>query len=134
MKLRALKAVALGLALAIGLVGCGGDPDNGSKGNTGDSGGSTGSLTIAKPDGPITTQNNNPFVGDGSASRLSYSNVIYEPLAIVNLIDPSAEPEPWLAKEFQWNDDYTSVEFTARDGVKWSDGKEFTAQDIAFTF
>ena len=134
MKLRALKAVVLGLALAIGLVGCGGDPDNGNKGNTGDSGGSTGSLTIAKPDGPITTQNNNPFVGDGSASRLSYSNVIYEPLAIVNLIDPSAEPEPWLAKEFQWNDDYTSVEFTARDGVKWSDGKEFTAQDIAFTF
>ena len=134
MKLRALKAVVLGLALAIGLVGCGGDPDNGSKGNTGASGGSTGSLTIAKPDGPITTQNNNPFVGDGSASRLSYSSVIYEPLAIVNVIDPSAEPEPWLAKEFQWNDDYTSIEFTARDGVKWSDGEEFTAQDIAFTF
>lgn len=139
MKLKALNAVALGLALSIGLTGCGGGSDGGDSGtngkeNAGSSGESSGSLTIAKPDGPITTQNNNPFVGDGSAARLSYSNVIYEPLAIVNAINPSAEPEPWLAKEFKWNDDYTSLELTARDGVKWNDGKDFTADDIAFTF
>ena len=30
--------------------------------------------------------------------------------------------------------DGKSVTFTLRDGVKWSDGKPFTADDVAFTF
>ncbi|WP_296137993.1 ABC transporter substrate-binding protein [uncultured Tessaracoccus sp.] len=136
MKLRALSAFAMSMALAAGLSGCAGSAGEGANagGNGGTSQDSTGSLTIAKPDGPITTQNNNPFVSDGSAARLSYSNVIYEPLAVVNLIDPSSEPEPWLAEELKWNDDYTSIELTARDGVKWNDGEDFTAEDIGFTF
>lgn len=68
------------------------------------------------------------------ASRLGYINAILEPLAIVNLVDPSKPTTPWLASEIKWADDYKSVELTARDGVKWNDGQAFSADDIAFTF
>jgi len=133
MKLRkSLVAASMITALGVtALAGCSSDGDGGNKPSTpaGD-----GSLTIAKPDGPITVENNNPWVGDSSAQRLGYANALFEPLAITNSVDPTADPVPWLASEFEWSEDYTSVAITARDGVTWSDGESFTADDIAFTF
>ncbi|MCR2791715.1 ABC transporter substrate-binding protein [Microbacterium sp. zg.Y625] len=120
--------VAAGVAAALVLTGC-------SAGGSNDAGPEAGAaLTIAKPDGPITTEGNNPWVGDSSALRLGYANAIFEPLGIVNLVDPSAEVKPWLASEITWADDYTSVSLTAREGVTWNDGEPFTVDDIAFTF
>ena len=128
MRLRS-SLVAVGLAAAIALTGCGagGDDDQASAGDGA-------SLTIAKPDGPITTESNNPWVTDSSAMRLGYANALFEPLGIVNLVDPTADVVPWLASEIAWADDYTSVQLTARDGVTWNDGEDFTADDIAYTF
>ncbi len=40
---------------------------------------------------------------------------------------------PWLATKWNWNQDFTEIKITARDGVKWSDGKDFTAKDIAYS-
>lgn len=91
-------------------------------------------LTIAKPDGAIATESNNPWVGDSSGLKLGYINQILEPLAIVNTISPSDPVVPWLASDIQWSDDYMSLTVTARDGVTWNDGEPFTAEDIAFTF
>ncbi|HEY0187210.1 MAG TPA: ABC transporter substrate-binding protein [Cellulomonas sp.] len=121
-------AVAIGLAAVLALAACSGTADDSGTGSTG------ASLTIAKPDGAIATESNNPFVGDTSAMTLGYINAILEPLGIVNLIDSSQETTPWLAQEIVWNDDYTSVALTARDGVRWSDGEDFTAEDIEYTF
>lgn len=121
-------AIAATVALALALTGCGkSDPESGTAQGTA-------ALTIAKPDGAIPAENNNPWIGDSSALRLGYANAIFEPLAFVNLIDPAAEVVPWLASEIKWADDYKSVALTAREGVKWNDGKDFTADDIAFTF
>jgi peptide/nickel transport system substrate-binding protein len=39
-----------------------------------------------------------------------------------------------LAASYQWDSNGTSITFTLRDGVKWSDGQPFTADDVAFTF
>lgn len=58
-------------------------------------------------------------------------NWFYEPLVWVNHTD-AYTPEPWLAKSWQWNDDYTTVTFTLRQ-LTWSDGKPFTADDVVFT-
>src|ERR1044071_626974 len=42
--------------------------------------------------------------------------------------------EPELAESWKWNDDYTKLTFKLRDGVKWHDGKPFTASDVKCTF
>lgn len=123
--------IAAGIAAALVMTGC-------SSGDASTDGGaapqSGAALTIAKPDGAIATESNNPWVGDSSGLKLGYVNAIFEPLGIVNLVDPSAETKPWLASEITWSDDYSSVTLVARDGVTWNDGEDFTAEDIEFTF
>ena len=128
-----LAAAALGAALMVTtLAGCSAGDSGGNNGSEG--AGSGAPLTIAKPDGSISTESNNPWIPDSSANRLGYINAMLEPLGIVSLIDPTKPTEPWLAQEITWADDYKSVTLTARDGVTWSDGEPFTADDIAYTF
>ena len=91
---RSLIAVGAITALSVGaLAGCS------SSGSTddGDSGGTGAALTIAKPDGAITTESHNPYLGDSSASKYGYAKVIFEPLALVN---PTGDlgTTPWLAE------------------------------------
>jgi len=119
---------AVGLAAALVLTGCAG-----GTGETPDPAGSGAALTIAKPDGAITTESNNPYLGDSSASKYGYGKVLFESLALVN---PTGDlgTTPWLAEEVTWNEDYTQLTAKARAGVTWSDGEEFTADDIAFSF
>lgn len=130
MKLRkSLIAVAAISALSISaLAGC---AAGGS--NEGDGGGSGAALTIAKPDGAITTESNNPYVGDSSASKYGYGKVIFETLGLVNQTG-DREVTPWLAESIEWNDDYTAVTVVPRKDVTWSDGEPFTADDIVFTY
>lgn len=118
---------AVGMAAALALTGC-------AAGNTdGDPAGSGAALTIAKPDGAITTESHNPYLGDSSASKYGYAKVMFEPLALVN---PTGDlgTTPWLAESVEWNDDYTELTVVPRSGVTWSDGTEFTGDDIVFTF
>jgi len=132
MRLKSSMIVASVVA-ALALSGCSGTDanDDGSAAPAPEAGAA---LTIAKPDGAITTESNNPWVGDSSGLKLGYINDILEPLAIVNTINPSDPVIPWLASDIQWADDYKSVTVTARDGVTWNDGEAFTADDIAFTY
>lgn len=115
---------ALGLSLSVGAC----SSTSGGVSNESES------LTIAKPDGAVGAQNNNPFIADASGVKLGYAYAIYEPVGIVDLVDPSREVVPWLASKIEWSDDYTSVKLTARTDVKWNDGKDFSADDIAFTY
>ncbi|GAA0433917.1 ABC transporter substrate-binding protein [Leifsonia naganoensis] len=81
----------------------------------------------------LATQINNPFIATGSGQSLGYNRMIFEPLAMVNPVGKN-ETTPWLASKVEWNSDYTQLTVTPREGVKWSDGKPFTADDIVFTF
>jgi peptide/nickel transport system substrate-binding protein len=42
--------------------------------------------------------------------------------------------EPELAENWSWNEDGTRLGFRLRHGVKWHDGKPFTAQDVKCTW
>ncbi|GAA1922442.1 ABC transporter substrate-binding protein [Microbacterium aoyamense] len=125
MRLRTSLAAA-GIATALVLTGCAG-------GGTDSSSSDGAALTIAKPDGAISTESNNPYLGDSSASKYGYGKVIFESMALLN---PTGDlgTTPWLAEEVTWNDDYTQLTAKARSGVTWSDGEDFTAEDIAFSF
>ena len=43
-------------------------------------------------------------------------------------------PEPMLAESWEWNDDSSSITFSLRDDVYWSDGVKFSAYDVVFSF
>ncbi|BDV31285.1 ABC transporter substrate-binding protein [Microbacterium terricola] len=131
MRLRTSLAV-VGIATALVLTGCAGAGTDDNTSNEG-TGQGTVALTIAKPDGAISTESNNPYLGDSSAAKYGYGKVIFESLALVN---PTGDlgTTPWLAESVTWNDDYTQLTAKARSGVKWSDGEDFTAEDIAFSY
>lgn len=60
---------------------------------------------------------------------------IYEPLFYFNPLEPiDQEPVPLLGQTYSWNEDGTELTVTVREGVSWSDGTAFTANDVAFTF
>ena len=40
---------------------------------------------------------------------------------------------PWLAEGFDFSPDFKEFTITLRDGVTWSDGRPFTAEDVVFT-
>ena len=48
--------------------------------------------------------------------------------------NPDLSLQPMLATSWSTNDDATEWTFELREGVKFSNGKEFTAEDVVFTF
>jgi len=41
---------------------------------------------------------------------------------------------PNVAKDYEWNSDFTTLTFTLRKGHKWSNGEPFTARDVEFWY
>jgi peptide/nickel transport system substrate-binding protein len=127
-------AVALSTAAVFALAGCNAG-SNLDQGNA--SGGSPGAqksdvvMTIGGNAGPFQ-ENFNPF----SPNVLSLTQgVIYEPLFYFNQLKPlDQEPVPVLGTDYAWNDDGTALTIGIQEGVTWSDGEPFTADDVAFTF
>ena len=120
-----LAAGALVVAAGLAFTGC-----SAGGGGGGDASGKV--LTIGMPNGP-QAPNQNPLATGSASLSLGYAYVVYESLMQINELHPTDDPTPWLAESVEWNDDSTQAVITARDGVKWSDGEDFTADDIAFS-
>jgi peptide/nickel transport system substrate-binding protein len=90
-------------------------------------------LTIGMPNGP-QQPNQNPLATGSASLSLGYAFAVYESLMQVNELKPTDPPTPWLAESVEWNDDYTELTVVPRADVTWSDGEDFTADDIAFSF
>ena len=69
--------------------------------------------------------NYNPF-----SPNVLIGNYIYEPLLVANSF--ACKYEPWLATAYEWKDPQ-NLQFTIREGIKWSDGQPFTPDDVVFT-
>ncbi|MGL5529180.1 MAG: ABC transporter substrate-binding protein [Plesiomonas shigelloides] len=75
-------------------------------------------------------RNFNPYL---NTSLRTTNDFIYEPLVVFNEMKGN-EPVFRLATGFTMAPDLKSITFDIRDGVKWSDGQPFTADDVVFSF
>ncbi|WP_421869088.1 ABC transporter substrate-binding protein [Motiliproteus sp.] len=53
---------------------------------------------------------------------------------LVRFSDDLSTVVPNVAKSWEWNDDFTVLKVMLRKGHKWSDGQDFTAEDVAFWY
>src|SRR5215813_12730144 len=73
----------------------------------------------------------NPYSGFLVQSAEVYADT-YDNLQ--NLASKDFAPSPGLATKWTHSADGLTWTFTIRQGVKWSDGQPFTAQDVVYTF
>jgi peptide/nickel transport system substrate-binding protein len=73
----------------------------------------------------------NPFLGVEANSYEMWA-LMYDYLVNYSMEDMS--PAPGLAEKWDTSSDGKTWTFHMRDGVKWSDGQDLTADDVAFTY
>ncbi|CAL9372990.1 Oligopeptide-binding protein AppA [Streptomyces sp. enrichment culture] len=110
-------------AAALGLAASGCSADGGGSGADGPA--TLVAYTGQSGDYQINFNPYSPTMIDGPGS-------VYEPLFFYNVARKD-EPRPRLGKEFSWNEKGTELTVTLREGVKWTDGRPFTADDVVFT-
>ena len=127
---RRFLLAAVGGAGALALAGCKGSKSSaGSAGSAGSAPqGAAPRATMRLADGALGFPS--PFASNGGPGYQQMS-LVYDTLLWQ---DGSGTLLPWLAKSFKVSDDHLTYTFELRDGVKWSDGQPFTADDVAFTF
>lgn len=70
------------------------------------------------------------FLGPGDHNN--YTRVVYD--ALVRHAPDGSQVIPHIAKGWEANDDFTEWTIFLREGMKWSDGAPFTADDIMFWY
>lgn len=72
----------------------------------------------------------NPMV-PGFRGDAGYNQALMEPLFILNY--ETGEIEPWLGESFTPNETLDVWTLTLKEGITWSDGEPYNADDIVFT-
>jgi peptide/nickel transport system substrate-binding protein len=94
---------------------------------------SGGTLHVVMPWGSILS-NFNPLTWNGGTGTTAGGtlSLLYEPIFYNNPYTGAITP--LLGTSYKWQDQNLKLVVTTRGGVKWSDGKSFSAGDVAFTF
>jgi peptide/nickel transport system substrate-binding protein len=72
----------------------------------------------------------NPLV-PGARRDHGFHQALIEPLFILNY--ETGEIEPWLGESFTANETQDVWTLKLREGIKWSDGEDFNADDVVFS-
>jgi peptide/nickel transport system substrate-binding protein len=80
---------------------------------------------------PTFVRNFNPYV-TGLPTTAFARGGFYEPLVVTTVTDEVRE-HLWLASKYDWSKDGKTLTLTVRSGVKWSDGKPLTADDVVYS-
>ena len=125
-----MKSLAVTAILVLGVAAC----SSGSKPS------SSGSPAAGKPlvidDTPLSpmTQTFSPYAATSTGYVVNAQSLYNEPLFIWNTLNPNQAPYDILATGYSWSNGGKTLTLAIRPGVKWNDGKPFSASDVAFTF
>jgi len=81
--------------------------------------------------GVVNNPTNFNWMVPGTARNQGMHQAVWEPLFILNY--ETGEIEPWLGESFESNEGLDVWTLTLREGITWSDGEAFDAEDVAFT-
>jgi peptide/nickel transport system substrate-binding protein len=129
MKHPIMKSLVVAGALSMAIAACSSSPGHGKPGATKGM-----PLVIVDNTGQTYTQSFNPYVSTSLGNANNTTALIYEPLLMFNIMQPTQPPIPWLATAYKWSNGGKTLTFTIRSGVKFSDGKPLTAADVAYSF
>ncbi len=87
-------------------------------------------LNLDNEQGMLWACSFNPFLPTSSPYSVGLT---YETLDFIDALE-NAKVTPWLASAYAWSNANKTLTFTIRSGVKWTDGKPFSAADVAYTF
>ena len=140
----------LPVVLSVSLAACGGSAPAATTSDAPAAGGDTASQPAAAPGGLSEVPRNRTFKlmrGGVSGQHADYelwnpyaigsnhqngANIMYEPLAFYSAF--ADEETLWLAESYSYNEDSTELTIKTRQGISWSDGQPFSAEDVAYTF
>src|SRR5215472_5601662 len=133
MKHAVIKSLAVGAILSMAVAACG---SSGSTSSGGNSSASATGKTLVIDDTPLSpmTDTFNPYSATSTGHVVTADSLYNEPLFIWNILSPGQAPYQVLATGYKWSDGGKTLTLTTRSGVKWNDGKPFSASDVAFTF
>src|SRR5438105_11288974 len=132
MSMKRIKWLAALATVGMFVAACGGS-SSGTSSSTANTGKVGGKLVIDNVSGSTWTCQFNPFNSALLGPGITFA-LVYEPLEFVNILQSTKPPSPWLATSSQWSNGFKTLTFTIRKGVTWSDGKPFSATDIAYTY
>jgi peptide/nickel transport system substrate-binding protein len=81
---------------------------------------------------PIQNPTNFNWMIPGTARNQGAHQLMWEPLFILNY--ETGEIQPWLGLSFTPNETQDVWTLVLREGITWSDGVPYTADDVVFTF
>jgi peptide/nickel transport system substrate-binding protein len=128
------RLITLGVIIGAGLLAAGctaGSGSTNSPSSTGKGKTSTNSvLVIDNENGELWPCNFNPFSESDNLLSVGFT---YEPLVYVDPLN-NGTTTPMLATSWTWGAGDMSLTFHIRQGVTFSNGQPFSANDVAFTF
>jgi peptide/nickel transport system substrate-binding protein len=131
MRHKVLASLAVATAFSLGIAACGSSSGGGNK-----SASATMGKTLVVESTPLSpmTDTFNPFSLTSTGYLTNAVSLYNEPLFIFNTLNSAQSPIPVLATGYSWSNGGKTLTLTIRSGVKWNDGKAFSASDVAFTF